>query len=183
VYTRRIGRPLSRRHNRRRRIFSSASRRRRKIFWLSQLSRWKNISLANGRRTCSTEHAHCLSTVTAYFFSACVQGCNTAEVDRMWNIECIELECLIGGSRAPGGGTSPCSWKLFVHSHTKKRPKVDRSPASSPNLKHTARHSHDQPILLASGGGAPSPPIPGSTSAIKFFLFKMSLHICMCVVW
>ena len=81
-------------------------------------------------------------------------------------------------SSLPSGHTA-CSWKLFVHSHTTKRPKVDRSPASPPNLKHTARHSHDQPILLANGGGAPSPP----TSAIKFFLFKMSLHICMCVVW
>ena len=125
---------------------------------------------------CTTENVHCLSTVTAYLFLHVYRvAISGSYVEHRVHWSWVSN----WGSRAPGGGTSPCSWKLFVHSHTTKRPKVDRSPASPPNLKH----SHDQPILLANRGGASSPPIPGSTSAIKLFLFKMSLHICMCVVW
>ena len=47
-----------------------------------------------------------------YIFSACVQGCNTAEVDHTCNIECIELECLIEGGQSPWWGYSPPPLKL-----------------------------------------------------------------------
>jgi len=64
----------------------------------------------------------CIAALLHIVFSACVQSCNTAEVDHMWNMECIELECLIEGGQSPWWGDSPLppSLKLFDDSDTKE---------------------------------------------------------------